>query len=353
MEAFHDIESLRHVVHSVNSHCEYAGLTTKPTITFKGTVKLHGTNGGVRIRNGKVTPQSRTIELEAGVTDNHGFALFVKHREEEFRRVAALYAPGSQDVTIYGEFCGVGIMKGCGVHKLPKQFVVFAVLDHESDEPEVQDSAKGWVDIHSVKDDEDHTTWLNNQNIFFITQVPTYEVTIDFNDPEPAAELISDLTLAVEGSCPWANSQLFYAYNHGENIGIGEGIVWVAVGYPKRLRFKSKGLKHKKAGTAPRVELDPEKVASIDALVDLLLPDWRLEQGIDFLRDNRISLMPESTGQYLKWISGDILKEEQDRIDANNLTWKDVSGVVQRRAREFYLTQISQFNLGEVAERVS
>ena len=50
MQAFHDIESLRHVCEDVKRHCEYAGLATRPTIKFRGTVKLHGTNGGDRIR---------------------------------------------------------------------------------------------------------------------------------------------------------------------------------------------------------------------------------------------------------------------------------------------------------------
>lgn len=352
MEGFHDIESLRHIVQNVNSHCEFTGQTTKPSIAFKGTVKLHGTNGGVRVRNGIVTPQSRTTALVDGA-DNHGFAFFTSSRHDDFRRVAKMFAPESNDVTIYGEWCGNDIMKGCGVHILPKHFVVFAVKDHTKDEPEAQDHAAAWVDIHSVSLDEDDVRWLNNQNIYFITQVPTYDVVIDFNDPEPAAQFITDLTLEVERSCPWANSQLFHAYNHGEEAGIGEGIVWVARDYPKRLRFKSKGLKHKKAGTKPKVEVNPEKVAAITELVDMLLPAWRLEQGIDYLRDNGIALMPESTGHYLKWISGDILKEESDRIAANSFEWKELSGAVQRRAREFFLTQIQSFNLGAVAEAVS
>lgn len=331
MLPFHDIESLRHVVADVDRHCEYAGLTVKPTIKFRGTVKLHGTNAGVRV-NSSVVAQGRNRELTIQA-DNFGFAFFVAQREQDFLTLRNSMYGINADVTFFGEWCGLGIQKGVGVSNLPKMFVIFAIFNHTDDT---------WEDFGRLNRGDEDFEWYNNQKIYFITQFPTYSVEVDFNNPTPAAEEIGRLTLLVEDSCPVANSELFHAFNHGENIGIGEGIVWVSVDYPVHITFKSKGLKHKKSGTKVRVDVDPAKVDSINSLVDELLPEWRLEQGFDFLRQNNLPITTSSTGDYLKWISQDILKEEQDVITANQFPWKEIVGTISRRAREFYLSKLDE-----------
>jgi hypothetical protein len=333
MLPFHDIESLRHVIADVDRHCDYNGLTTKPTIKFRGTVKLHGTNAGVRVTGYDVIAQGRNRVLTIQ-SDNFGFALFTAQRSADFRSLRdSMFGTDSADVTFFGEWCGVGIQKGVGIAKLPKMFVIFAIHHHADDT---------WYDFGRLNLGADDYTWFNNQNIYFITQFPTYSVEVDFNNPTPAAEEIGRLTLLVEDSCPVANSSLFTAYNHGENIGIGEGIVWVSVDYPVHITFKSKGLKHKKASTTPRVATDPAKVDSINALVDELLPEWRLEQGFDHLRQNNLPIVTQSTGDYLKWISQDILKEETDVITANAFPWKEIVGTISRRARDYYLKKLDE-----------
>lgn len=325
MQAFHDIESLRHVVEDVKRHCEFAGLEVRPTIKFRGTVKLHGTNGGVKVFGDDVIAQGRNRVLTIK-DDNFGFAHFVAGRESLFKQLAVNFIH-SDEVTFYGEWCGQGIQKKVAIADLPKRFVIFAVYDHNSDE---------WVDL---------TTWpslmflsydmLNQNGIYLITQAPTFEVEIDFNNPVPAAEELSRLTLQVEECCPFSKE-------FGVE-GMGEGIVWVSYDYPHRLYFKTKGEKHKKAGTERRhVEVDPEKVSGISALVDLLLPAWRLEQGFQYLRENNIAVANTSTGEYLKWIAKDILKEEEDRIAANPYPWKDVQGTVMTRAKAYFFEKLNE-----------
>lgn len=339
MHKFHEIESLRHVNARVKSWGEYHNLDSLPTIKFRGTVKLHGTNGGVRVTNGNVVTHGRTRVLGLGKNEDEcGFAFFTSSRQDEFRQLTSMYAPGEPDVTVYGEWCGIGIQKGCGVHKLPKMFVVFDVKVHDDSEGGIN------VDIHdNTLWDAELIQWLNNQNIFLITQFPTYEVDIDFNSPDVAAEIIGDLTLEVEDACPVANSPMFSAFNHGENIGIGEGIVWLSTGWHERLTFKSKGLKHKKASTKPKVELAPELVASIDAFVELTLPEWRLQQGLDEMNKASVALTPENTGHYLAWISKDVIKEHSDTLVANDLEWKQVVNRVTSVARKFYFDALGAF----------
>lgn len=324
MQAFHDIESLRHVCEHIKSNCEYHGIEVRPTVKFRGTVKLHGTNGGVRKSDGNITAQGRNRELTL-TSDNYGFAHFVSGRAADFNMLAVIAVKSLFDnVTLYGEWCGQGIQKKVAVASLPKMFVVFAIFNHTRDT---------WVDIHSVLPAADELAHLNALNIFLITQAKTFEVEIDFNDPNPAAELISQYTLQVEDMCPFSAMQ-------GVE-GMGEGIVWISEGYKERLTFKSKGEKHKKGGERERVAVDPEKVASISALVDLLLPEWRLEQGFSYMRENNIPFANTSTGEYLKWIAKDVLKEESDRIAANPFPWKELQGTIMVRAREYFLNELN------------
>lgn len=324
MKPFHDIESLRHLVESVNKHCEYNSLEVKPTVKFRGTVKLHGSNGGVRVTPDAVVAQGRNRELSIQ-SDNFGFAHFVAGREGHFRFLADQCNGEGDTATIYGEWCGQGIQKGVAVASLPKMFVVFAIHDHAAD---------SWVDIHALNLDAPVLDSLNADNIYLITQAPVFELEIDFNNPLPAAEEISRLTLQVEEVCPF-----------GKLLGVegtGEGIVWNSHNYPVHLTFKSKGEKHKKGGPKNHVPVDPEKVANIGALVDLLLPEWRLEQGFSYLRENNIPVANTSTGDYLKWISKDILKEEGDRIAANPYPWKEIVGTVMTRAKAYYFDKLNE-----------
>lgn len=340
MQPFHDIESLRHVCEDVKRHCEYAQKEVRPTVKFRGTVKLHGTNGGVRVSGSNVVAQGRNRELSI-TSDNFGFAHFVEGRKLDFRMLAAIATKSMTDeVTVYGEWCGQGIQKKVAVASLPKMFVIFAVYNHTSE---------SWVDIHEVQPAAQELAHLNTQSIWLVTQAPVFEVEIDFNNPTPAAELISQYTLQVEDCCPFSKTL-------GVE-GMGEGIVWVSYDYPVRLYFKSKGEKHKKGdGTRRAVEVDPEKVASIAALVDLLLPEWRLEQGFSYLRENNIPLANTSTGAYLKWVAGDILKEEKDRIAANPFPWKELQGVVMTRAKAYFFDHLDEMSglksAGEVSSAV-
>lgn len=328
MKSFHDIESLRHVIEQVKSHCEYVGREDRPVVKFRGTVKLHGTNGGVRLLNtsNEVIAQGRNRELTIQ-SDNFGFAHFVSGRNYEFDALRRFMGLATNEVTFYGEWCGQGIQNKVAIASVPtKMFVIFAIFDHTNEV---------WEDIHAFQFNPSVLELLNSKHIYLITQAKTFEAEVDFNDPTPAAELISQFTLQVEDNCPFS-SALHDAH------GTGEGIVWESYGQPYQLRFKSKGEKHKKGGEKTRVAVDPEKVNAISELVDLILPEWRLEQGFSYLRENNIPLANTSTGEYLKWIAKDILKEESDRIAANPYPWKEIQGTVMTRSKAYYFEQLNE-----------
>jgi hypothetical protein len=329
MKEFPSIESLRHLVKEVRTACDYKS-KPYPTIDFLGTVKLHGTNAGVRVTETKVQAQGRTRILDIQ-GDNFGFAFYVSTRNDIFRNLKDTILPYSTDVTFFGEWIGPGIQKAVAVSELPsKQFVIFSVYDAD------EDTIYPISDIPNLQDAEAlMLPLLNEQSIYFISQVDNYLVSVDFKNPEAAALEIERMTLLVEQECPWGKKFGI--------IGTGEGIVWTAVNLDYRLWFKSKGLKHKKVPKdKPKVEVDPVRVEGINKLVEAILPEWRLEQGFSFLRENGHDLSVHSTGKYLKWICQDIIKEETDVIAANGFEWRDVVGHVNAKARTYFLESLDK-----------
>jgi hypothetical protein len=317
MVKFTDIESFRHVVQHVAHYCAYNNLS-RPVLNFTGTVKLHGTNGRISRVNQTFVVGGRTRELTIGY-DNYGFAMFV-HKipndklQEMFDKITT---DQTKSVTIFGEWIGKGIQSKVAVSELDKMFVVFAVM----------------VDGEYVVNNVDFS--IPEHRVFNILEVPTYHVTVDFNQSEAVVEQLASLTEAVEQKCPWGSK-------FGVD-GIGEGIVWTCDQRPTDagLFFKTKGERH--AGGKVKklvVHASPEKVDTIQRVVELVLPIWRLEQGITHLKENNLPVDMKSTGEYLKWISQDVIKEEIDVLVANNVDWKEIAPYINTAARTYFKNKV-------------
>lgn len=335
MKKFPSIPQYRNIVKYVRDNSNWNS-TPIPTITFSGTVKLHGTNAGIYIGEYNTVPQSRenVITIQH---DNAGFAHFVASKNELWPMLAGFIAgvynkENPFNYTIFGEWCGGNIQSKVGLNNLPKHFVIFNVYDHDSE----SFLDKSWMDYiingHTMLD------ILNTQSVHLIKEIPSYSITIDFNQPEQATSTLEQLTLEVEESCPWTV--------HMGSHGIGEGIVWVNADSPDNSNywFKTKGVKHqgKDVSKVKTISADPVKVGKIRELVDILLPEWRLEQGIKALKDENEYLLTNRTGEYLKWIATDVLKEEVDTIANNEFTWKELSGHVMNKARNYYFQELKK-----------
>ncbi|QDJ96242.1 hypothetical protein Xoosp13_55 [Xanthomonas phage Xoo-sp13] len=178
---------------------------------------------------------------------------------------------------------------------------------------------------------------LHDYNIHLIKEIPTFNISIDFTQPEQYIEELERLTLEVEESCPWTT------YRGG--TGIGEGIVWVKKDAPgdNRYWFKTKGVKHQGKGESKvkTLNVDPVRTGKIRDLVLVLTPEWRLEQGVTYLRENGYSLDQKATGQFLQWVMKDVIKEESDTIAANEFTWKELTGLMTTRIRDWYFAHLT------------
>ena len=313
----------------------YDRLLPKPVITFKGSVKLHGTSAGVifndisglwvQSRSNIITPQS----------DNAGFAFFVESRKESFinliNQIKDRYNidTNKNTICVYSEWAGSSIQKGVGITNIEKSCFIYGVKISPIivNEVELKDNPAYWVDHSNLSDDKN--------KIYNILDFKTYEVEIDFNRPELIQNKIIELTLEVEEECPVSKQ-------FGFPNTIGEGIVFSHI-YENGVRvfFKSKGVKHSSSNVKVLKKVDNEKIDKIIAVAQKVCPSWRLDQMLTETFDliNGGDLDRSKLGLYIKAVINDIIKEEIDVISEADLEIKDIAKYVSEIAKSFYFDQ--------------
>lgn len=360
MRKFPSIDQFRHVVANVTHRACYIGndaegnpqydhARPKPSLTFEGTVKLHGTNAGVRLdcKTGEKTPQSRERQLTLA-DDNHGFAAWVESDAgglpvdtllvavRQYLRLVDLMAGNGAGsalahITVYGEWCGRKVNGKTAIGALPERWVIFNILAGYEDESE------SWLDMRSFVTywDSLHLPARFVAGLNFIHAFRTYSLTVDFNHPEASLAEMERLTLEVEAECPVARAL--------GALGMGEGIVWSCQSKVYgRQGFKTKGVKHKGTRNSRLVDIAPEVLAGRQAFVDAVLTESRLEQGFSELAARVGKVTEEHIGEYLMWVGQDVLKEESDTLAASGLEKKDVMKSVNRQAKEWLLPRLAR-----------
>ena len=339
MIKFPSIDQFRTVVTNVNRHFNFVGLDEngeaiydptlpKPTLKFKGTVKLHGTNAGVSY-NAKESMWAQSREnIITPEHDNAGFAFFAHTHETEFLRMFFDVAAKEDidlhknTISIYGEWAGKGIQKGVGISEIPKSFFIFGVkiTPHTETEEELKENPAYWVDGSYLRN--------NEVKIFNIEDFPTYEMEIDFNMPQLVQNDLADLTIAVEEQCPVAN--------HFGAVGIGEGIVWSCEFKGVVHRFKVKGEKHSSSKVKTLASVDIEKLNSISDFITYAVTESRFNQALENTFPNNEPIDVKKMGDLIRWVVNDVIKEESDTLAKNGLEPKDVNKYVSAAVREMF-----------------
>lgn len=328
------IESFYRVRTDAHSYKEGYGIQLAP-ITYRGKVKLHGTNAGIIIKpNGKVIPQSRTRIISTGA-DNKGFAAFVKETENYW----ATLAREDSIVVVFGEWCGKGIMKGVSISQvLDKLFAVFAIQIGHSD--------YDMSPVHVEPNDINTILGETPNNVYVL---PWYgeDIVADMFDDDSLKVAIEKMNLMVaniEACDPWVK-EVF-----GIN-GLGEGIVFYPISMQtpnnaiprenlSRYMFKAKGTKHKVVNTKESVQLDPEVAASIDEFVDQVVTEGRLEQAVT---DGTTGIFDKrQIGPFIAWFSKDVKKDVSNGevILPDNIEWKLVAKAMTRRIQKWYMAKV-------------
>ena len=343
MIKFPSIEQFRSVVATVLRQYNFAGLdengdaiydTTrpKPTLTFKGTVKLHGTNAAVsgNLSDG-IWAQSRE-NIITPEKDNAGFAFFVESNKELFTElIASVFTKNEIDmlentVTIYGEWAGGNIQKGVGITNIEKSFFIFGVkvTPHTTTEEDAKVKPAYWVDYSYLKSPENR--------IFNIDDYPTWTIDIDFNMPQLVQNKLSELTLAVEEECPVAKTFGF--------SGIGEGIVWSTTLNGNVHRFKVKGEKHSSSKVKTLAAVDTEKLESIQKFVEYAVTESRFNQALENVFPNEEPIQNNKLGDVIRWVVNDVIKEEMDTMVDNKIEPKDVNKYISSKVREMFFNLV-------------
>lgn len=342
--SFPSIEQFRNIIANVNREYNFVGLDEqgeaiydldrpKPVLTFKGTVKLHGTNLGVcyNLKEG-IWVQSREsiITLEK---DNAGATFFVEANRQFFIDLVALVVLNNNldieenTVSIYGEWVGKGIQKGVAISGIDKAIFIFGakITPHPKD---ADDKVVAyWVDSSYLRD--------STHRIYNIEDYKTYIVDIDFNAPQLAQNKIIEMTIEVENECPVSKE-------FGVE-GIGEGIVFShTTPDGKVYRFKSKGEKHSNASKVKTLKpVDDEKINKVIEIANRVCISWRLEQALDKTFDliNGGSLDIKRLGEFIKNVIADVLKEELDIIVEAGLEPKDLNSKISDISRNYFFAK--------------
>lgn len=311
------IELLHNVRHNLDI------LEPKIKITYCAKVKLHGTNAGVQVTtDGRVVAQKRS-EIISPKTDNAGFATWVEANVDYFSGLKT-----TENITIFGEWCGSGVQTGVAISKLDRKiFAIFAIQFGD----DITTSRKLEIRPNKIRE-----FLPEHQDIFII---PFYgePVIIDFGDREQinsAAETINRMVEEVEKLDPWVKDTFGIE-------GIGEGLVMypetdklVARDSYTQYLFKAKGLKHQAVKSKKAVSIEPEKVKTIEEFVDLFATESRLEQGLTEACNGDLDM--KKMGDFLKWFAHDVQKESTAELEAAGLTWKEVSKYIMTRGRKWY-----------------
>lgn len=313
-----------------------------PTLTYRATVKMHGTNAGIVYDLDAKTFSYQSRERVLDITsDNAGFCLAMKQHEETVlpelvnEIIGASNEEAPDKVVIYGEWCGGNIQKGVALSQLPKMFVIFGVrfiYDTDGQSQDLEEISK-WIDLELVKEIE-----FPEQRIFNALRFGEVRVDINFNRPEEVQNLIVDYVSQVENECPVGKE-------FGVS-GVGEGLVWVCItpGYSSsKYWFKAKGEKHSASKVKTLASVDVEAVKALNDFVDFAVTENRLIQGLqNLVREKQKEFSMENMGDFIRWVHHDIIKEETDTIVANQFEVKKLGGPIANRARAWFIAKLNE-----------
>lgn len=330
MKKFSKIQLFHNVVKTVGKLCDYKKMVP-PTILYRGTVKLHGTNAGLR-RNisdtGEVTFICQSRNNVAGPGLHYGFPEFISEIPvEDLNKLFDTYfGPGVSKATLYGEWVGPGIQDKVAVSKLEKKhWALFSGTIGDGD------------DADHVANVNQHAH-LEERGIYNVLRAPKYYIEVDFTDPAASIPTLEQITIEVEAECP-------YGKTFGVS-GIGEGIVWIPVEdkyfQDSDYWFKTKGDKHSHSDKRQKVGISPKVAKDIADCVDKILTERRLEQGLDYLKEMNLEADMRSLGTFLKYVGKDLQIEEGDTVEASGLEWKKVWKEASNKAKKWYVLTIKR-----------
>lgn len=301
-----------------------------PKLVFKGSVKIHGTNGSVCLSESTIYAQSKSRKITVE-KDNEGFAFFVECNKSKFKEILEEISIRNEIdtdkyiITLYGEWAGKGIKKGVAISNLDKSFFIFGCKVSPRFENE---KVAYWLDYKTFEDLDSV-----GDNIYNLFKFKTFEVEVDFNNPIYAQKQFEDITLQVEKQCPVSKELGFE--------GIGEGVVWTCNYKNQLLKFKTKGEKHSSSKVKRVASVDIDKMNNVMEFVEYSSTDNRFNQALkEVFNESEPTI--NKMGDLIRWVVNDINEEEIDTLKENKLTPKDVNKYLSNDVRIRFISYINK-----------
>ena len=305
-----------------------------PVVTYRAKIKLDGTNAGVQVfADGRVAAQSRS-QIITPEDDNMGFARWVSQQVDYFAQLA-----GREHLTIFGEWCGRGIQKRTAISQIDRR--IFAILAVQIGGVENE------ITRLEVNPDQISELLQPHPDVYVLpfTGEP---LTLDYGNRdqmESVTTTLNQLIAEVEQTDPWVKDTFGIE-------GLGEGVVLYPqsettvdrLTYPE-LMFKAKGEKHQVVKTKRPVQLDPERVKTIDQFVGLMVTSARLEQGVTEVCGGQLEM--RQMGAFLKWLAMDVQKESVAELEAAQLSWKDVNKAVTNAGKQWFCDRVMSIGFAQ------
>ena len=331
MLKFSKIHQLRHALFEAEKH----GVRR---VVYQGTTKIHGANTSVVLSpSGEIVDcQSRNIVLDED-NDAMGFRAWATHEDRRvvFRAIMSSVrarVPGlSNNVVIYGEWCGPGIQRNVAVNDAKSRmwWVFEGVLDNDDRTPVL----------------ESYDVSCQGYGLYHVVEAGAFITSVSLQDENSVNRFVARLSRCVESterSCPVGK---FLGLD-----GCGEGMVFVPLRVTgadltptlrSKLRFKVKGEKHK--ATKPKTirEKTPEDLeaeAMAKQLANRFVSEPRMQQAMDWMVEtSEVSkgdlLTTKHLGSLIRWINTDIEEEELDLIEKSAISMKDIKRPVSNLVR--------------------
>jgi len=358
---FGSIDQFRNIIRNVQHMTQYTGQdengepiydrsAKSPTIKVVGSEKIHGTNAAVCYSH----PDGMWVQSRKNIItpekDNAGCAFAVESNSIEWMKIIdGLINEYGIDchkniISVYFEWCGGNIQKNACVSGLDKMAIIFRHFKVSPIEPQTSDDgeeiAAKWYETNTDHSDVG-PDWVSNKekNIYNVMDFPTVTLEIDFERADIAQNEMVKLTEEIE-----TNSGIAKAFNKPENV--GEGWVWTFVDKRGGLqRFKTKGEKHAKSKVKTLKKVDSVKEQAKVDFANYATPAWRLEQAWQtvFGINNEIKEPDiKFTGEFLKAVVNDVMKEELDVMAEKGLEPKEVNGMISKVARRWFMDELDK-----------
>ena len=322
---FPSIEGFAHAAH--NQTRSFSINDTSEPVLYGLKPKLHGTNAAVRIdSNGRIQAQSRKRDITPE-DDNYGFAAWIEDKREFFESLATF-----ENIIIFGEWAGAGVQDTDAVNKLDhKAFFPFAV---QSDDVLHTDT--------DILNDVFGNTHLAMPDDIHIVPHLAY-VTINFSDPESvqyAVNMVNDLVEQFEKVDPYIANK-FGIKEPGEGV-VGAPIFYSGLHREEfgKFAFKAKTQHHRgrkaKAAASGRFQVTSDVMEMALSYVTEARLRQALKEGVGGELDIK------RTGDFLKWIGGDVKKESATELKAAGIEWKQIASIVATASADWFKAEVAK-----------